>query len=122
MPKYSDGVKAVLGRLERERLATKTGIRDLAAKQYPMGAWNDEGGLISRAVWIASQRSSLNTLKQEMRLLESGIAEFKAALARVKELEIFIAGEAWREAMRRGTPEQVEKLTTFLIEKEAPDA
>jgi len=49
------------------------------------------------------------------------IAEVRRRGERIKELEIFMAGELWRMAMRSGTPEQVEKLTTFLIERGAED-
>jgi hypothetical protein len=49
------------------------------------------------------------------------VAEVRRRGERIKELEIFMAGELWRMAMRSGTPEQVEKLTTFLIERGAED-
>jgi len=49
------------------------------------------------------------------------VAEVRRRGERIKELEIPMAGELWRMAMRSGTPEQVEKLTAFLIERGAED-
>jgi len=88
--KYSDGVKAVLGLLKQLK---HDGVFYIINADGP---WRIE---------IADD-------------VDDGLSEIKAALARLKELEVFIAGEAWREAMRHGTPEQVEKLTAFLIDKE----
>lgn len=45
-------------------------------------------------------------------------AEVRRRGKRIRELELCIAGEAWQGAMRGGTPEQVEKLTAFIIERE----
>ena len=57
----------------------------------------------------------LDTVKQEL------VAEVRRRGRRIRELELYIAEEAWRVAMHSGTPEQVEKLTTFLIERKGTD-